>query len=39
MAKIGDLQKIDMTKKDDAEEGDEAGGEDESLENQLGLDG
>ncbi len=39
MAKIGDLQKIDMTKKEDGEEGDEVDGEDESLENQLGLDG
>ena len=39
MAKIGDLQKIDMTKKDDEEEGDNVDGEDDSLENQLGLDG
>lgn len=37
MAKIGDLQKIDMTKKDDEEEGDNVDGEDGSLEDQLGL--
>ncbi len=37
MAKIGDLEKIDMTKKDEEEEGDNPDGEDSSLEDQLGL--
>ncbi|MCK5851542.1 prepilin-type N-terminal cleavage/methylation domain-containing protein [bacterium] len=37
MAKIGDLEKIDMTKKDEGEEGDNADSEDSSLEDQLGL--
>ena len=39
MAKIGDLQKIDMTKKADEEGGDSVDGEGDSLEDQLGLDG
>jgi len=39
MAKIGDLQKIDMTKKADEEGGDSVDGEDDSLEDQLGLGG
>jgi len=38
MAKIGELEKIDMTKKDeDEKEGDESG-DDDSLAGQLGLD-
>ena len=37
MAKIGDLEKIDMTKKDEGEEGENADDEDSSLEDQLGL--
>ena len=38
MAKIGELEKIDMTPKDEENEDGEEGGDDDSLENQLGLD-
>ena len=39
MAKIGELEKIDMTPKDEEEkDGEEGGDDDDSLENQLGLD-
>jgi len=37
MAKIGDLEKIDMTPKNEEEKDGDEGGDDDSLENQLGL--